>query len=730
MAPKFDSKQEMYEAYNQMFAETRKSIRNKSYDGFDFPDNVDDPYDPIAVRYKKWESNLDDKSYISEYHYMVESDQIQRRIRAAIKNEQKAIEKIGWKGGQKSFTDIWIFLSSLILKGGYDSVDRSGECILAAAVWILDEINQSDKMQELYPFLIDAYEDHDIASEFHFHPCYDSNLIAAVMNTIIHRNDEVCDHDKRKRYWTDAWTTSLQRKESASSKRRQNFEGMMALLKKEHVEQAKRNYENKVWGFYRIACLIDQALQKKMEKYNRDIDYFEKKISEHYSRLLSKPKESRRPVLTPLMHPPKNEVDTISILNDPEREKLEQEKDRLSMERRRLESVIMADFSSMAYENEREKWAMKWKDFAPNELLNELVCFSVNDPYESCFALLALLEDNSDIPWLYYGSVAVFYTMKDQLPTFRERYIKDIHREKYILNNKPDENYQMVYTSEKRFENEPDSEGDQIIRQRAENFAQKVFSRTFTMLPRIKTELPGMDVLMKELGVKTEGEKKAYELLLQVIWATTWDGMVTRDGLKQYIDVINAKEKEQEKSIEDPEPEDDSIDPGIISELKQKNDILNRYLRDEAAKVRTLQDERDELLRESDDMRRELAELRNIVFNREHPDLTETENNKGISFPYITKQRIVCFGGHQSWLKAMKDYLPEVRFISPEMLPNTTLLRIADSVWIQPNCLSHADYYRIMNVAREQHIKIHYFEYDSAQKCAVQLAENDQNSSR
>ena len=62
---------------------------------------------------------------------------------------------------------------------------------------------------------------------------------------------------------------------------------------------------------------------------------------------------------------------------------------------------------------------------------------------------------------------------------------------------------------------------------------------------------------------------------------------------------------------------------------------------------------------------------------------------------------------------------------SPDMLPNTMLLRTADAVWIQPNCMSHSDYYRIMNTAREQGVPVHYYAFDSAYKCAQQLAEAD-----
>ena len=173
---------------------------------------------------------------------------------------------------------------------------------------------------------------------------------------------------------------------------------------------------------------------------------------------------------------------------------------------------------------------------------------------------------------------------------------------------------------------------------------------------------------------------------------------------------------------------DESDESGASAEiagLRQRISSLTRSYREEAAKVRNLQSEHDSLIAEAEDMRRELSELRNIVFNRENPDLEEKQDESKVSFPYQVKSRTVSFGGHPSWLKSMKEYLPSVRFISPEMIPNIMLLRMADAVWIQPNCLSHSDYYRIMNVVREHKVRIHYFEHDSALKCAVQLAMKD-----
>ena len=48
--------------------------------------------------------------------------------------------------------------------------------------------------------------------------------------------------------------------------------------------------------------------------------------------------------------------------------------------------------------------------------------------------------------------------------------------------------------------------------------------------------------------------------------------------------------------------------------------------------------------------------------------------------------------------------------------------RSADEIWFQPNCISHADYYKIIGISRRCGIPIRYFKYAGAESCAVQFA--------
>lgn len=49
------------------------------------------------------------------------------------------------------------------------------------------------------------------------------------------------------------------------------------------------------------------------------------------------------------------------------------------------------------------------------------------------------------------------------------------------------------------------------------------------------------------------------------------------------------------------------------------------------------------------------------------------------------------------------------------------MIRRADVIWIQTNAMAHSYYYKIIDEARKYGIRVRYFSYASAQKCAEQI---------
>lgn len=119
-----------------------------------------------------------------------------------------------------------------------------------------------------------------------------------------------------------------------------------------------------------------------------------------------------------------------------------------------------------------------------------------------------------------------------------------------------------------------------------------------------------------------------------------------------------------------------------------------------------------------------LADLRSLVFNQENE--VREEPSKSYSFPYETRKRTIIFGGHDSFLRAIKPMLPNVKFVDPGNLAfNPEIIRNADVVWIQNNCISHPQYWSIVKNSKLSGVQMRYFAYASAEKCAEQVVEGD-----
>ena len=164
-----------------------------------------------------------------------------------------------------------------------------------------------------------------------------------------------------------------------------------------------------------------------------------------------------------------------------------------------------------------------------------------------------------------------------------------------------------------------------------------------------------------------------------------------------------------------------------IRTLKEKNDELRQMLYTATKEAENQRDAAKRVLDEAANEHQELLDLRELIYNQancQDKNEVETEDNS-IELPYNTVQRIVVFGGHDTWLKAIKPLLPNVVFVNREQNPNTEMIRAADVVWIQANALSHKNYYKIINIVRTYRIPVRYFGYASARKCAEQLVRED-----
>ena len=201
-------------------------------------------------------------------------------------------------------------------------------------------------------------------------------------------------------------------------------------------------------------------------------------------------------------------------------------------------------------------------------------------------------------------------------------------------------------------------------------------------------------------------------------------------GLSDNDEIPDLKVSNHYESVknEDPEENVDNLKEEI-SALKQQVKALNKSL---AISRQELFSEKAEYEQELKTFRlehRELSDLREIIFNQnENPDAIARRETleKSYSYPYKTRKRIVIFGGHDSWLKAIKPMLPNAKFVDVDQYAfNQSLIRNAEVVWIQSNCMSHAQFSNVIGKIRQYGILVRYFAYASAEKCAEQLVTED-----
>ena len=251
------------------------------------------------------------------------------------------------------------------------------------------------------------------------------------------------------------------------------------------------------------------------------------------------------------------------------------------------------------------------------------------------------------------------------------------------------------------------------------NLPQFIFSRTGFVLPRLATGYEEASEALDKYGFQRDFPSLLTMFLRAVTYAT-----VTRQDLEWYYQPFPGSEDEVQE--EETYEEDTELLHQEIRELRQTVRGLEGSLAEAERQVRERQKQIEQMGNEHEAERRELITLRELVYQLNNSADVEPEPfPPEISFPYMAKHQIVVFGGHESWRKAIRPMLPNVRFIPGESLPVAGIIRSADMVWIQTNAISHDRFYKIADVVRTNKIPLCYFVYSSAEKCARQLVAED-----
>ena len=333
----------------------------------------------------------------------------------------------------------------------------------------------------------------------------------------------------------------------------------------------------------------------------------------------------------------------------------------------------------------------------------------IPDPFEACMGLLILCspplyheiysngagDEDLDLPWLTGLAAATARDIASFLPWGLSAYEEDmVDLREPPKPLKHPEWYERRYLGEDSYER---------------SLSQILYETTGAIIPRDMSGFDNAHHILWHYGIRGKNEAHMAELMV----------LLNTPQYRTSLMLAHGSEADEE------EDSTTSVDIDSLQAQLKKLREQNKKLTDEAHEQERRARKAEQALSAEREKakadRQELAGLREVVFAQEN---TSSEERVSITFPYEVKSHIVIYGGHDTWLTPMKEFLTgDIRFMDREQsVLDENVMRNADVVWIQPNALSHSKYYKIIGQIRKHDIPVKYFLYASARKCAEQVA--------
>lgn len=635
----------------------------------------------------------------------------------------------------------------------YDMEEEFKAGLLGAAIWMLDVIRDRGNIQAVAELLPDHVDPTEAGMPDVWDLCHSEEMLLGMLYIMQNRNadcmglkPEKNNGSPKNRYYFDSYTVENLHKQDVPSRIR--FEKILSHIPQANIDRAVELYMEKYWDvvdrYYKSRVVYAQEeadIRVGIDRYNAHVDSAAIEVAQAtYARnpmdVLNMPtvpdlvkQYQKLPITLPQgqMSSPlttasqyQNILKTAKRLQD-EKEDLDARWDEIGD---RI-SELWCDASCFLFKP--REWIVEQYGEAIADIWEG---FEIEDPYALCFAFLYLVDRGSDYPWLYNPGVTLFSMTMDTLPWTRTAYKGDAegvwdHFDPDTMDFVPGplqpELPKRIKVPElenwNRLQYLDQYEDEQGYQEKV-SLAQVMYEMTGCVMTR---NLQRYYPALADLDAYGITGKKALHPLIYCMSLLGESKNRSRKLPRMEWDLEkhteDLQETEQTESVEELKAKIAALQ-SENSRLKQTVYEADRELR-EVKKNHIAQEQKAELDRQ------ELADLRELVFHLQEDVYDGESEDTAIAFPYHNFQRIVVFGGHDSWAREIKPRLPDVRFIDKDMVPNSDLIRRADIVWIQANAISHAFYYKILDETRKHSIPVRYFSYASALKCAEQLAEQD-----
>ena len=650
----------------------------------------------------------------------------------------------------------WAQLNA-IAAPAYDCEEEENTATLGAAIWMLDQIRETGRIQDAIRLM--PKDDGPLDQIYIppvWDPCHSDEVLLGMLYIIQNRNQDcVGPKDPRptkekpaqlERFYMDLLTAEGKHHQNVDSRIR--FETILSMIPQDSIDRAVQRYQELFWNWVQryYTCrniILQKEIQLDLDRkaYNDQLRSDTDDLIQWMKKDIAKRREivegklpivsDQRPAYIHAMETPMADIMRLKANMDAKGAALDERSDEIEDCLTSLQSMIRflhtASFQRMGDEL-GEEIASVWQGIR------------VDDPYEILFAHLYLLDTDSDLPWVYAPGTSIFALAANSLPwshcdyddecdgiwSHYDEEIQDVvcgpadaNIPKKVKIPELEDWYSMNY-SDRTFEDRYDHNRF--------NLAQIIFEITGGIMPRnLNRYLPALSDL-EHFGITG---KKALHPLMYVM-------SLLGEGRRQSRDWRLEGETHWDKVdaagnlLEPEEPEEAVTSPEAleakIAELKKQLEHARKTAYDANREMRECKKRQEKLEKKLAMEQQELADLRELVFHQQENLYQDAVADENVKFPYKTTLRTVVFGGHDSWAREIKPKLPDVRFIDRTMLPNSDMIRRADVIWIQTNALSHAFFYKIIDEVRKHNVPLRYFSYASATKCAEQLAKYDEEN--
>lgn len=658
--------------------------------------------------YQKMERREKDDGMLNAYD--LSGAMLRRRTDAILNIMPKIYERYEMisEATPNALGEEWISLNTALCS--YSHVESESHILFAAALWILDHID----VAEAFPYLPSS--DADLEETFGpnlWDAQHDYELILSVQYVLENRNGPSEDNGRDyKRVITDS--ASAEGVQHTHERYRENYDALVSLLPQPMIQRAVKQFEELFWEWTDQYFFALKEMMTVSDGYRRDyetlrvqfnalVDDLTAAVKEMEKEEKEQKKAKTQPPLLVLAQPQKQAFSLDGNL--PQVNAMPRSSQRITTIAQKMLHIqeSMDDILGKLSECSDMEQAYVYSQVRPGG--GKRLSLDGVDPYALCFALIYLIDTGSDLPWLYGPGVMLMEQITERLPWGIIEYDED--EDAVWWGGGEDEPYYGKSTQQPDWYERKYQKKDDFF---PRSLVQLLYEETGCLMPR---NLHLYDRRAKELSRYGVRGKDALMMLTC---------MTALSNAKYQNSAVNLRPWEEPSPTENTEIEENDEE---IKNLKFEIRLLKTALHDAERTTRDVRKELEAEKKQAAQDLRELADLREIVFSQEQAE-EKPEEEQHLDLPYTVVKETLVFGGHDSWLKAIKPmFKGNVRFIDRDYVFDTAIVRRAEAIWIQTNSISHKQYYRIVDTARQFKKPVRYFGNASATKCAAQLIEND-----